>query len=232
MMLEPGSLQAIGNLPVLEHLHLYTITGSPYLGVIGVLHRDSFPALRYLSLDYLASSEVEALLELKALVQNLTVLSLSMFHTKSEQDWVGEEFIPRLSNTPHLSNLFARFDLDDEMHESGGHCIDEFVEALETLSKLPLLKVKITGLEFDWFNDFGTIFSQVVKLELPDFHVPVHQLEYFASMSNLEHLTITLTWTSPTRKYVGQPILSFRILEASNIDGFPNHTYSMVDTAE
>ncbi|KAG9084286.1 hypothetical protein FS749_005336, partial [Ceratobasidium sp. UAMH 11750] len=158
MLLESESFRVIGSLPNLGCLTLYSTYKNPTLRDITLLD-GSFPVLRRLSLMNLKDVEVQATLDLLPLVRNLDSFEINMIHESEHHNWLITNFFPRVKNMTQLSNICACFEIDEPLgDEFAEHVIDHPV-ALEVLSALPLKTVKLTGVTFDGFPNYKSIFS-------------------------------------------------------------------------
>lgn len=186
-------LQALGELPLLEHLAISFLVIMTLDDQPPVLRGDVFPALKHLTLSQPSTFEAQLALNLGPMLQNLTSLSFEMLLDEDEDDegWVTSAFFPSLLNIPHLTDLNVEID-----YEKAPGIFDYLgistPAVYDSLSKLPLRTLSLSGLRFDDDVDLTAIFPSLTKLQLCHQYGGTSNIWSFATIPKLEHLVLRL----------------------------------------
>ncbi|KAF8593008.1 hypothetical protein BDV93DRAFT_612378 [Ceratobasidium sp. AG-I] len=187
-IVRPEALAMLGELPQLKHLALCAPPDEPPVRPFDLLDH-AFPSLEFLALKGLRSTEVEMLLSLLSLVRNINTLEVVANLGENEERWSLDEFFPCLNNMPRLTNLSATF--NDSWTEEEPPDIN-FPPVLSTLSKLPLLAIYLSGVEFREYINFTKIFPTLTKLDISGQNVGLEYLAALSTIPKLEHLVLSL----------------------------------------
>ncbi|KAG8708293.1 hypothetical protein FRC08_018973 [Ceratobasidium sp. 394] len=221
IVLDGEPLQALGKLPQLERLTVYTSSEVLDFDPKEVAFAENlFRSLQFLYLHLLDCWDLFWVLDVRALLTNITTLEVNIVNIgQSSLDLTDHEFLPLLAHIPRLKHLTLKL-----QPESSSELIplgDPFV-LHEALYRLPLQTVFISPITFECENLSGIVesmWSHVTYLQLPGSCVSLRDLPMFARLPGLEHLTIRLNPSAKIQKNGGPqtPVgLRLHTLEASS----------------
>ncbi|KAH7325200.1 hypothetical protein B0J17DRAFT_682626 [Rhizoctonia solani] len=196
VMLQTDSLRAIGSLPCLTRLSVYSSGGlvvlqPPYLS------DNSFPSLNELSLQDINPYETAAIMQIAPLMKRLTLLELItnpeyLDFDESRDEWITGTLLLLLANSPRLNALHV--DLDplrdiDESYDIGHQ------DVMDTFSKLPLISLTLSGVHIgDWAStgSLKTVWPLLSSLRMRNQYASPLVLSCFAQLPRLGHLTLSV----------------------------------------
>jgi hypothetical protein len=235
-LLNPKPLEMLSQLPSLEYLDLYPLTqGHSPNGVLPVdLPEAAFPALRHLNLRLLCTDTLDAIWNMEPIVRNLTRLGLYFdFYGPDVPlytiEWLAGFFTVLCDLSPHITNL--TIDLDGtQLGEMAPHTAE--FSLFKQLAQLPLRHLYLHCLVSKpedsrlLYESLGTFWPKLTRLRIPDQTVRVDELRYFATLPDLQYLSVNLKcpkdWSPPALPEPGSQALvssSLHTLEQENFMG-------------
>lgn len=202
-MLDLDSLSALGQLPHLESLTVYSSEDGLYDPYNG-LDDGAFPALRRLSLFLIDYAEVTHALATTALVRRLVTLSIN-FCSNDLEDWLEEDedvaswttiqFLQHIKNATHLEDLSIDFDMRGERESV--LALSGFTHVITQLSTLPLRKLSLQAVHISAFCFTGSrldmaFWSSITHLRIPNLEVSNNILTRLSRLPRLQHLNVKL----------------------------------------
>ncbi|KAG8768996.1 hypothetical protein FRC12_005226 [Ceratobasidium sp. 428] len=185
------SFQALGSLPHLRHLHIYT-GNSGTAGVLEAVPSDEnlFPALEYLCLENLYWKDIVLVLGQQSLVKKPASLRLVLDDTTTRitLDNISDIFAM-------LQGMGCLIDLDVDLSRSVGcYKIEPGGMILSVLSKLPLRVVQLDNAEFLTISEVHLyqVFPSLTELRMSHQLVGMHEFHVFAAMPKLQYLAVLL----------------------------------------
>ncbi|KAG8766900.1 hypothetical protein FRC12_006581 [Ceratobasidium sp. 428] len=220
-ILRDGSLEALGSLPHLKHLRLFskganldlldlpeTISSSKVL----------FPALEDLYLENLYFNQAKLVLDHRFLVKNLVSLALILNYRRNTADDIHSMLL-MLKDMNNLNKLHVRF----TAYYGGHNGVRPDGITLEVLSQLPLRTVQLDNMLFFNLSEskLGQIFPFVTELQIPLQAVDMHQFRYFAAIPNLQYLAVAFKDSATISQVASEETIvcpSLNHLELTNQD--------------
>lgn len=200
LLLRPGVLSALGELPHLETLSVNGNGREPRI-VDLTLPGSSFPSLRHLKLSCFHSANLQYMSEFAPLLHRLTKLSMGLVYEDSmrnysweveeEWDWPLKLMRSVAKNAPLLTDLTVDF-------ETVWACACMSSEWLDALQHLRLKRLSLTNAEFGYsWSDFA------------------------AALPHLEEFQATgLSFRSISELAKGLPQLRLLVLDSIDLDSF------------
>ncbi|CAE6467033.1 unnamed protein product [Rhizoctonia solani] len=196
VMLQTDSLKAIGSLPCLTRLSVYSSGGLVVLQP-PFLSDNSFPALNELSLQDINPYEAAAIMQIVPLTRRLTLLELItnpeyLDFDESREEWITGTLLLLLANCPRLNTLHVDLDPLREIEEPYdiGH-----QDVMDTFSKLPLISLTLSGVHIgDWAStgSLKTVWPFLSSLRMRNQYANPLTLSCFAQLPRLQHLTLSV----------------------------------------
>ncbi|KAG8687424.1 hypothetical protein FRC11_007257 [Ceratobasidium sp. 423] len=195
-MLQSDTLNAIGSLPYLTRLSVYSSGG---LLVLQPPHPSGnlFPSLNELSLQDINPYEAASIMQIAPLMKHLTLLELIinpdyLDFDELREDWITGTLLQLLSNSPRLNAL--HIDLDplrelDEPYDIGHQ------DVMDTFSKLPLISLTLSGVHIgDWAStgSLKSVWPLLSSLRMRNQYSSPLILSCFAQLPRLQHLTLSV----------------------------------------
>ncbi|CAE6364598.1 unnamed protein product [Rhizoctonia solani] len=207
--LYPVSLRILGSLPELESL---TIVPGPlndfdYMFDINpTLPDGSFSNLTKLSMLGLEAWGVGAILEIQDLIRQLTTMRLEFYFDEPDRDsdekyTEVQRIFEGLRGAPYLRELRIFFPFDPEEGERAANVY----HVMEDMGPHSLLKdLRLDGIRIDkgyrrvhTIRNLSSIWPNVQSLSMPSQHASIRDLEDFATLPSLRHLTVKLNLKLP-----------------------------------
>ncbi|KEP49932.1 hypothetical protein V565_090140 [Rhizoctonia solani 123E] len=208
--LYPDCFQILGCLPELESLAIipgqldefdYAFEMNP------VLPNGSFDRLTNLSILGLESYGIEAILEVKDIFRQITTMKLEFYFDEPEGyadgKYLGIQGIFKgLRNASYLRELHISFPFQPEEGERPANAY----HVMEDMGLHPFLEsVHLDGIRIDKgyrrachaIRDLAAIWPNVHTLSMPSQHASIRDLEDFATLPSLRHLTVKLDLKYP-----------------------------------
>ncbi|KAG8722088.1 hypothetical protein FRC08_007195 [Ceratobasidium sp. 394] len=182
-VLRPECFQTLGDLPQLESLELFPEPSVINLPGSVLLHENSFPALKRLSLRQLSWNRIGIILKHQLLIKNIVSLELVAILTSDSWEEADAALL-ELVNIENLTNLVIDFNDQD--------CYEIYPDnpSLEILSQLPLRSVKLVQAQFMAIDQirFPRIFPTLTELRVLYQSADLVEFSRFATIPNLKHL--------------------------------------------
>lgn len=189
MFLDAEVFQALGRLPQLECLEIYS-NHDPLPPLTMKFSHSAFPTLRRLLLQDLMLSNMNFILSVPLPFTQLTAIEIKFNGWPKDDDntWAMCQFIPLLGvKIPNVTDLVLRFDLAEEPDTC-----DFCREAFEAIAALPLTRLIISNAQLSWAHAVGGLLKVWPKMEFLEWRkqkICMEQLHTF-----LEHHPICNTW--------------------------------------
>ncbi|KAG8725530.1 hypothetical protein FRC09_013769 [Ceratobasidium sp. 395] len=189
-------IREVGSLAQLDHLVIRPEIEDLELPEHCPVNGTAFRALRKLTIRSLRWANVKALLSYQPLIRNLVSFHIVCPYEVAITPWQGAPALFSIRNMSELRNLDIELDrLTGDFHRLNPG------DFFNVLSQLPLLAVRVAGVEFSDLSHLSLdrILPTVAELRLPHQKADLKVLSCFAVMPSLKHLAIAfLDWHGTT----------------------------------
>lgn len=190
---DSSALAVIGRLPHLEALHISDVSPCCFLVPVLALSDDAFPALQKLWLSYIDVTEFKSIWSIQRLVTRPVIVHVGLCQLGLEDDTEAAELLSDIcQSSPQIVDLTFGY-------ETAQHLSPDSFRALKCLplKKLSIFAVRVTSPEA-MCEILSTTCPLLYELRLPTLCISISDLRYFAQLSHLEFLSVSVDWQSCT----------------------------------